>query len=80
MAEMLVVMLILAIVIISMTPVAVKRVKKDAVNPEHGSFECFYEHSDTPGKYNLRQRMRNDVGKIVSDDKIYENYDVNNPL
>ena len=44
MAEMLVVMLILAIVIISMTPVAVKRVKKDAVNPEHGSFECFYEH------------------------------------
>ena len=79
MAEMLVVMLILAIVIISMTPVAVKRVKKDAVNPEHGSFECFYEHSDTPGKYNLRQRMRNDVGKIVSDDKIYENYDVNNP-
>ncbi len=43
MAEMLVVMLILAIVIISMTPVAVKRVKKETVNPEHGSFECYWD-------------------------------------
>ena len=81
MAEMLVVMLILAIVIISMTPVAVKRVKKEAVNPEHGSYECFYEPSGTAGVYNLIQRTRNAQGVILDPNegtKIGE-YDVKNP-
>ncbi len=83
MAEMLVVMLILAIVIISMTPVAVKRVKKESVNPEHGSFECFYEPSGEAGKYNLIQRERNAQGVLLQpeDDpaRIRGVYDVNNP-
>lgn len=84
MAEMLVVMLILAIVIISMTPVAVKRVKKESVNPEHGSYECFYEPSGEAGIYNLKQRVRNEAGVIVDgdgDDAIVAKYNVNeNPL
>lgn len=59
-AEMLVVMLILAIVILAMTPVAVKRVKKEPANPDHGSFECFYDGGT------LRQRTRNEQGTIIS--------------
>lgn len=60
-AEMMVVMLILSIVILSMIPLATKRVKREAVNPEHGAFECYY---DDQGK--LHQITRDANGKIVN--------------
>ena len=63
-AEMLVVMLVLSIVIISMTPVMVKRVKKEAANPDHGTFECFWDKKD--GRDVLIERIRNARGEIVS--------------
>ncbi len=63
-AEMLVVMLVLSIVIISMTPVMVKRVKKEAANPDHGTFECFWDKEN--GKDVLIERIRNARGEIVS--------------
>ncbi len=60
-AEMMVVMLILSIVILSMIPLATKRVKREHVNPEHGAFECYY---DDQGK--LHQITRDANGKIVN--------------
>ena len=65
MAEMLVVMLVLAIVIISMTPLAVKRIKKEAVNPDHGSFECYYDKHPVTGDDVIVQRTRNADGEQV---------------
>ena len=59
MAEMLVVMLILAIVLIAATPVAVRRVKKDSVRPEHGSFECYWDGDK------LYQVERNAMGVAI---------------
>ncbi len=59
-AEMLIVMLILSIVIISMTPIAVRRVVKNPANPDHGSFECYWDGG------RLRQVTRNESGEIIS--------------
>ena len=62
-AEMLVVMLILSIVVLSMIPLAAKRVKRETINPEHGAFECYY---DDQGK--LHQITRDAKGNIVKKD------------
>lgn len=65
MAEMLVVMLVLAIVIIAMTPMRVKRIIKNPVTPDHGSFECYYGKDPNTHEDKLIQRTRDANGELL---------------
>ena len=52
-----------------MTPIAVKRIKKETVNPDHGGFECYY---DKEGKQDvLVERLLNANGEQVYKRKYY---------